>query len=395
MTKQKILHRDFIITFGAQFAFSSAYYILIPTLPIYLSKTGSREAEIGVLIGIFSISSLVLRPFIGRALLKIPEKKFAITGSLLFVFASIGYLLASPFWPFLIVRIFQGIGLAFFYTATFTLIANISPEAHRGQSLGYFYMALNTAFALAPYFGMLLINRFNFIVLFLVCTGLSLCSLLAVIKLKRRDDVSVTNKYSEQQPLLSREALPPSVMAFLGNTIWGTLTAFFPLYALQCGVANPGLFFGIFAVMLILSRGLGGRILDLYSREKVIFPCLIANTLAMIILSFSKTAPMFILVAVIWGLGVAFLFPALIAHALDLAGLARGPAMGTFTAASDLGVGLGAVIMGIILRYTSYQIMFLCLALTGIINLNYFYFFVVRRNRVVRPIGEPTPIQNI
>jgi hypothetical protein len=32
--------------------------------------------------------------------------------------------------------------------------------------------------------------------------------------------------------------------------------------------------------------------------------------------------------------------------------------------------------MGVILQFTSYSIMFLCLALTGIINLNYFYFFV-------------------
>jgi hypothetical protein len=31
--------------------------------------------------------------------------------------------------------------------------------------------------------------------------------------------------------------------------------------------------------------------------------------------------------------------------------------------------------MGIIIHSTSYRMMFLCLALTGIINLNYFYFF--------------------
>jgi len=33
---------------------------------------------------------------------------------------------------------------------------------------------------------------------------------------------------------------------------------------------------------------------------------------------------------------------------------------------------MGAVIMGIILQFTSYRIMFLCLALTGVINLLYF-----------------------
>jgi predicted MFS family arabinose efflux permease len=53
--------------------------------------------------------------------------------------------------------------------------------------------------------------------------------------------------------------------------------------------------------------------------------------------------------------------------------------MGIFTAADDLGTGLGPVIMGIILRLTSYPIMFLCLALTGVINLNYFLFFVRKK----------------
>ncbi len=380
MATEKILNRDFIIAFAAQFAFSSAYYILIPTLPIYLSRLGSAETEIGVLIGVFSISSLIFRPFVGRALLKVPERKFTIAGSLLFLFTSVAYLVAPPFWPFMIVRILQGIGLAFFYTATFTLIANISPEAHRGQSLSYFYMAMNIAFALAPYFGMLLINRSNFTALFLVCTGLSLCSFLAVIKLRRTDNVLLEPPPRGHQSLLNSEALPPSIMAFFANSVWGSLTAFFPLYALSQGVTNPGIFFGTFAVMLILGRGLGGKILDRYSREKVIFPCVIAYSLAMIILSFSKTLPMFILVAGIWGIGIAFLFPALVTHALDLAGPFRGPAMGTFTAASDLGVGLGPVIMGIVLHYTNYQIMFLCLALTGIINLGYFYFFVKNRS---------------
>jgi len=74
MTFQKILTRDFILCFLAQFAFTSVFHILIPTLPIYLSRLGSSEVEIGVLIGIFSFSSLLLRPLVGRALIKILEK---------------------------------------------------------------------------------------------------------------------------------------------------------------------------------------------------------------------------------------------------------------------------------------------------------------------------------
>jgi MFS family permease len=83
---------------------------------------------------------------------------------------------------------------------------------------------------------------------------------------------------------------------------------------------------------------------------------------------------MFILVAIIWGIGSAFLYPTFVAYALDLAGSSRGTAMGTFTALDILGVGIGPVIMGVGLRLTSYPIMFLCLALIGAIDLGYFYY---------------------
>jgi MFS family permease len=376
MATRKILTRDFILCFSAQFTFTFVFHILIPTLPIYLSRVGSTEVEIGVLIGSLSVSSLILRPFVGRALVKIPERHFMIAGTLIFALASVAYLFASPFWPFLMVRIFQGIGLAFFYTAAGTFIAHISPEAHRGQSLGYFYLAFNISFALAPSFGMFLINAFSFNLLFLLCLGISLSSLFLTTRLRKRQMEPVEDPSKQDDPFLRRETIPSAIMAFLAHIIWGALTTFFPLYAIQNGMANPGFFFAAYAIVLILGRALGAKILDLYSREKIILPCLTTYIISMIILAFSKTLPMFILVAVIWGSGNAFLMPTLVAHALDRSVSSPGTVMGTFTAISDLGVALGPVIMGIMLRWTSYSTMFLCLAFVGVTNLNYFYFFV-------------------
>ena len=381
MATPKILTRDFILCFAAQFTFTSVFHILIPTLPIYLSRLGSTEVEIGVLIGSLSVSSLILRPFVGRGLTKIPEKHFMLAGAVIFALASIAYIFASPIWPFLMVRIFQGIGLAFFYTASSTFIANISPEAHRGQSLSYFYLAFNISFALAPIFGMFLINAFTFNVLFLLCLGISLGSLFLTTRLRKRQMEPAEDSSKQDEPFLSRETIPPAIMAFLAHIIWGALTAFFPLYAIQTGVANPGFFFAAYAIVLILGRALGARILDLYSREKIILPCLTTYIISMVVLAYSKNLPMFILVAVIWGSGNAFLQPTLVAYALDRATSSPGTVMGTYTGIADLGVALGPVIMGIIIRFTSYPTMFLCLALVGVANLSYFYFFVGKKNR--------------
>ena len=383
MALRNILSRDFILCFFAQFAFSFVFAILVPTIPIYLSTFEAREAEIGFLVGILSFSSLILRPVVGKALLSIPERRFMITGTLLYVFSSIAYLLAPPFWPFLAVRIFHGIGLALFNTAVFTLVANITPEMHRGQLISYFYLSGNMSFALGPYFGMVLINRYNFVVLFLICTSLSLCSFLITTKLPTRKDIPLEDQPLKIQHVLCRETLPPSIIAFMLNIIWGALGAFFPLYALRHGVSNPGIFFFFLAITLVLVRALGGKILDIYDRKKLLIPCLTLIIISLAILTFSATLPMFVLVAVILGTGWALLYPSLLIYVIESAGSAQGPAMATFTGLADLGGGIGPMIMGVILQWTSYPIMFLSLTLIGVINFLYFCFAIGKRGKML------------
>ena len=376
---RNIVSRDFILASAVQFAFAFVFSLLLPTLPIYLSQSGSNEVEIGVLTGIFAVSSLIVRPLVGRALLRIPEHIFMTTGALLYALTSVAYLFTPPFWPFLIVRVFQGIGAAFASTALYTLVANISPETHRGQSLSYFFLTYNFASAVAPPLGMFLINHFGFTVLFLVCLGLSLCALFVTRQLGTRPSRPLRESSVTDGFLLSRKALGPSIINFFFFFTWGALTVFFPLYAINHGVANPGFFFTTVAIILILSRTLGGKIFDLYSRDKIILPCLLACIISIAVLAFSKTLPMFILVALIWGIGHAFFFPSVVAYVLDRVGSSPGPAMGTFTAVMDLGWIRGPVVMGIILHVTNYQIMFFCLALMGIIDINYFYFFARKK----------------
>src|SRR3972149_1929074 len=302
MTIQKIFTRDFILSFFSQFALASVMFVLTPTLPIYLSGLGSTEVEIGILIGAFGISSLVLRPIVGRALVKISEKTFMIAGAVLFILSSAAYLIAPPFWPFFIVRIFQGIASAFFFTATILFITNTTPAAFRGQSLGYFFLSFNISLALAPPFGMLLINHFSFTVLFLVCVVLSLCSLFICGKLGKREVDPVVGSSMEGAPFLSFKAFPPTFVYFIIHMIWGALTTFYPLYAIKHGVNNPGLFFAAYGIIVILGRTVAGRILDLYRRERIILVCHTTFIISMPLLAFSETESMFILVAVVSGI---------------------------------------------------------------------------------------------
>ena len=375
MVFQKTLSRDFVLSFFAQLCFSSVFCILIPTIPIYLSKFQAKESEIGILVGIFSVSSLILRPFVGKALLTIPERLFMVCGTLIYATSSLAYIFAPPFWPLFWLRIFHGVGLALFSTASFTFIANITPQAQRGQSLSYFSLSMNLSWALGPFFGMLLINHFGFRVMFLVCAGLSLASLWMATKLSKQT-IPMENQSPMSDSYLSRAALPFSFVAFLLSVIWGTLAAFFPLYALMHGVSNPGIFFIFLAGTTFLGRAFFAKMADKYGKKQIIMPCLAIVIISITIIPLSKTLAMFVLSAVLLGTGWALLYPSLLAYAVDKAGSAQGPAMGTFTALSDLGGGLGPMIMGIILEWTNYSVMFFCLVLTAVINLIFFYFII-------------------
>ena len=376
----KIFSREFILGCSSQFIFLAVFHLLVPTLPLYLSRSGATEAEIGVLIGVFFVSSLIFRPLVGKALLRIPEKSFMIAGALLFALTSLSYLWALPFWPFFIARFFQGIGLSFFHTATYTLIANISPKEHRAQSLSYFLLAANFSMSVAPPAGMFIINHVGFGVLFLVCSGISLLSLYLSTRVSGAGQAA-RSETSSSTPgfLLSLEALPPSIVGFFNQLIFGAIIAFFPLYAVNQGVADPGLFFTAIAITLIVARVFGGRILDLYSKEKLIPMLTCTYLVSMTLLAFSRPFPCLFSLR-------DFRDRKRLSQSRRVGLCPRpgenhrpGPVVGTYTALADLGLGLGPVIMGFVVRFSSYQIMFLSLSFTSLISLYHFHFLVRKK----------------
>lgn len=271
------MKRDFIFSFFSQFVVSLVICILIPAIPIYLLRFGAKEGEIGFLIGIFSVSSLILRPFVGKALLTISERDFMIAGSV-------------------------------------------------------------------------------------------------------REFIPSEQKSLHARSFLSWGALPPAIMAFMLNVTWGSIAAFSPLYSLEHGVSNPMIFFIFLAATLILGRGLGGKILDVSDRKKVVSFCLSIVTIALIILPLAKSLRTFILFAVMLGTGWASLYPFFTIHVIENAGLERGPVMGTLTALADLGSGLGPMLMGLVLEKYNYPVMFGCLVLTGGLNFLYFYGAIAKKN---------------
>jgi MFS family permease len=377
---KNLFTRDFILGFLGYFALLFACFAFLPALPIYLTRLGSNEGEVGVLVGIFGVSALVSRLLAGGMLTKYSEKSVLISAALLFAVTFPACIVLRPFWPLFAVRLFQGVALACFDTAALALVVKVTPLTYRGRALGYFMLAPGLATVMAPSFGMFFVNRFNFTIFFLFCISMSLCALPLFSMLKGQEIVRPgTGAPTRNTFFLERKIIVPAMSAFFYNFVTGSIGAFFPIYAIQSGVANPGYFFSASAMMVIAGRALGGKIQDVWSRERIILTFTLTSMVAMVILSFSRTLPMFIFVGLLWGTGVAFIFPVSMAYALDYAGSSGGTAVGTFRAFMDLGSALGPMVVGTIVPLTGYRIMFLCLALVCLGNLGYFQFYVRKR----------------
>ncbi len=378
---KNIFVRDYVLSFIAFFCFLAAGHSLTPTVPIYLHRLHTVEGEIGVLVGAYGIASLMSRFLAGRLLCKYSERLVMLWGAGLFILGFLALILFKPFWPFFITRLVQGLAFACFDTAAIAYVIRIIPLANRAQAISYLLVASPLSSAVVASLSVFIVNEYSFAVLLLGCTGLSFCTFLFSLNLKKDGSVRpVEASVARGRLFFERKIIAPAVVSFLFSFCWGGLGAFFPLYAIRCGVENPGHFFTAMAVVLVVARLLGGRILDVYSKERII-PAVISTAIcALVILAFSKTIFMFILVGMLWGIGGGFLPPVLLSYALEYAGSSDGTTVGTYQAFMDFGFGVGPVLAGIIVPVTGYQVLFLCLASICILNFCYFQFCLKNRS---------------
>lgn len=359
---ETLFSRNFVLTSLSTFTLFTSFYFLLITLPIYIEKIGGSESEIGLILGVFTISAVLLRPFIGKEVDRRGRKIILVSGIVIFFISMLLYDYTKNVTSLLLLRVLHGIGWGAATTAATTLIADIAPPKRRGEAMGVFGMASNVAMAIGPALSMILLQKYDFPVLFSISAGISLISLLLVLP------ISETMVVHPRTPLFSREALFPSALMFIISLTYGSIVSFLSLFAQKQGIANPGIFFTVFAVTLILVRALAGKLSDIKGRKFVIIPGMVLIAAGLGVLSTASALDSFLVAALLYGIGFGLVHPSLMALLVDMVSdEGRGAAMGTFTAAFDLGIGAGSIFLGLILQYFDFQVMYM---LSGLIALS-------------------------
>ena len=370
----RLITRNLILVSVAAFVFFAAFHVLVPVLPLFVQAIGGGATDIGLVVGSFTISSFTIRLFVGPRLDTRGRRGVLLGGMVAFAVGMALLMLANSVLAVFFVRIFQGIGWGATNTALNTLIADMAPPNRRGEAMGVFGAVLNVAMAIGPAAGLALTVTTGFLGVFVIATCLSVVAVLASLPVvetrKQARGAAQAPELSGLNRFFNREALQPSATMFLVALTFGAMMPFLPVYA---GAETVGIFYVVYAVTLLASRPITGRMSDLYGRKVVLAPSIGVAAAGVFALSLSNELAAVLATAVLYGVGFGAVFPTLSALTVDLCAVSqRGTAMATLTAAFDMGVAVGSMLFGVVIDMASYQAGFVGAALVGLMGLVYF-----------------------
>jgi MFS family permease len=321
--------------------FFSSFYLLLPVLPLYVQSIGGTLPDVGIVVGVFTLSSVLSRPVTGVFTDRYGRKLMLVAGALIFFIAPFLYFLASTVNFLLLVRMFHGLGIAAFTVSSVAMIADISPPHRRGEAFGAFGLSAMVALAAAPAGGSWLLTTFSFEAVFSAAAVLAGGCVLLSCLVKETFHLSESKKKITVEP----QGFIPSVIIFLCTVTYGSVVAFLPFFAHK--IPEFGLYYTAYALSSIIIRIPVGKISDRVGRQKIILFGLGVMCVSLGVLSFSHSLALLLFSGGLYGIGFSSVYPTLTALLVDrIPEESRAMSISYFTASFDLGIAGGSVVFG-------------------------------------------------
>jgi MFS family permease len=335
--------------------------------PLFITRHGGTKADIGIMMAVFTIASIVARPWISEMIDRLGRKRCYTLACLVLSFLPLVYLLfkgnlSSFYIPLLLVRFIHGIGMALAFTAVMTYIADIVPKHRLNEGLGMFGVTALVALAVGPIIAEMVIRQFGFQIFFIMSGVLSVVGLLLHLPLAESYVDSNLGKSSQSffSILMGKRRILIVVLAFLFGLGLSSVFGFLTPYAEEKQLTFISLFFITYSTGAVAMRFFGGRLADKVGERRIIPYAFIITSSGIGMLTLLSGDLILIVSGLICGSGHGLLYPCLNAVALrnepqDI----RGKIMGIFTGSIDSGFFLGSILLGYIGNWFGYPVLFL------------------------------------
>ncbi|HWR09864.1 MFS transporter [Sporomusa sp.] len=387
---EKLWTKDFWILFFTNGLFFAGFQLLIPVIPLYVTWLGGTSAQVGLIAGIFVFSAIFIRLFTDVGIEKFGKRYCLFIGIIISFLSVAGYYIWTSVGGLLAIRIIHGIGLGIATTFYATIAADIIPASRCGEGMGYFGLGTTLAMAVAPAAGIWLMNEYGFGAVFLVSAVCQIHALIgvyfcAVPTVAQADGLPQDVSRSLLERFMENGTRFPAFLTMLFGFCYGSVLTFIAVFAKEANIANPGYFFLLGTLCMCLSRAVTGRIFDSKGPVWVILPGAFLFLLGLALLTTTTSLYMMLVASTFYGFGVGALFPALQTWILNLVPASRrSGASATFYNVLDIGVGGGAILLGMLAGVTGYASVYMYSAAAMFVFLvAYGYYYIADKKREV------------
>lgn len=361
MEKTTYWHRNFILILIGNALLFMVYNMQVPVLPLYGKKLGLTPGQIGIFVGAIMFAALVTRLFVPWFSSRFNKKFLLMAGIILYLLASVGYPLLSSFGLLVLLRLFNGLGHGITTTYFATAAADELPQQKIGEGMGYFGIGTMVTASLAPLLALAVVQHYGFSAFFLTCIGVLAVSWFAIFGISKA--APVNPKAAKSALIFDRQFLPQSGLVFILGVLMSGVMTFTPIYAQQLHLTGISGFFFIAAIAGVVIRPIVGPLFDRQGPRLILLVNTVLLTLGMVLIAMLNHNWMLLVAGVFYGVADGAIYPTLQAWLFKVTTLEnRDTATGMFLNSYDLGMGLGAVILGVVVEVVGYQGMFLVLA---------------------------------
>lgn len=247
----------------------SANAILNVIIPLQGESWGASNTTIGVVMGGYLFTTMFFRPWAGHMIHKYGPIRMLRIILLIHGVALILYTFTG-LWGYFLARMLQGVATAFFSMALQMGIVDALPDKDRSQGISLYSLCSYMPAIVGPLFALSIWQSGNMDIFTVVMIGLALFTGLIGFSAKMDNSSKMDNSpkttasdppeagsrvfLSFSQVVKNVDLLRSSMLMLVASIVFGAVTTFIPLYAVQINGGNAGIFLMLQAATVVFAR---------------------------------------------------------------------------------------------------------------------------------------------
>ena len=351
-SRPPLFTRRFFTMCGFTFTVFLSAFQLLPVVPFHILELGGSTFAAGLFLAFLTYSSALSAPLTGALGDRLGKRVVLLVCSLVLSGFLAVYAVVPGYRLLLALVLVHGVFWSGLLSASSAYMTDFIPESRRAEGIGYWGMSTMLAVAVAPSVGFFFHAR-GWVV---VCTVTALLNLAMAGIAWSLPVEPVREPHAAREPLrlqglVEWRVVGVSMSLFLVSFGYGGITSFAALFAERSGVAPKGIFFTVFALVVLLTRVFAGRIADEVGHRRFVMPCFVLTSAGMALLAAATSRAGMVVAAAVFGLGFGSLYPAFAAHVVKhVDPRRRGATFGGILAAFDTGIGTGSMTLGALIE---------------------------------------------